>query len=137
MPGESADGVPEPAIDIGAALDLLDSSVRERGQGYCSAATEGIVTLALRKAGVPGPALGPLAHASVSDLYTAGRLPLNMTLGAVVVLRAAESADRIGQPWAMAMAAALRAAARFLELLPRDLERAFAGASRTSEPRGI
>jgi hypothetical protein len=137
MHGEAADGVPEPAMDMGAALDLLESSVRERGQGYRAAASDGIVTLALRKAGVPGPALGPLAHASVGDLYAAGRLPLNLTLGAVVVLRAAESAERDGQPWAMAMAAALRAAARFLELLPRDLERAFAGASRASELRGI
>jgi hypothetical protein len=123
-------------IDIVDALDLLDSCVRDRGEGYrslrrrlpavprtggndaCPAATDSIVTLALTKAGAPLTALRPLAHTSVADVYASGRHRINLTLGAVVVFRAAESVERRGQTWAMSLQAALRAASRFVELIP-------------------
>jgi hypothetical protein len=123
-------------IDIVDALDLLDSCVRDRGPGYRSlprrlravsptgvddafpAATESIVTLALSKAGAPLTALRLLAHTPVADVYASGRHRLNLTLGAVVVLRAAESMERHGQTWAMSLQAARRAASRFVELIP-------------------
>jgi hypothetical protein len=123
-------------IDIVDALDLLDSCVRDRGEGYRAlrrrlpavlrtgpidafpAATDSIVTLALSKAGAPLTALSPLAHMSVADVYASGRHPLDLTLGAVVAFRAAESVERRGQTWAMSLQAALRAASRFVELIP-------------------
>jgi hypothetical protein len=114
-------------IDIVDALDLLDSCVRDHGEGYRSAtgpkeavptATDSIVTLALSKAGAPLSALSPLAHTPIADLYASGRHPIPLTLGAVVVFRAAESVDRRGQTWAMSLQAALRAASRFVELIP-------------------
>jgi hypothetical protein len=123
-------------IDIVDALDLLDSCVRDRGEDYRSlrrrlpavsrtgrndafpAATDSIVTLALTKAGAPLIALSPLAHTSVADVYASERHRINLTLGAVVVFRAAESVERRGQTWAMSLQAALRAASRFVELIP-------------------
>lgn len=106
-------------IDIGEALDLLDWCVRDRGEDYRSAATDRIVPLALRKAGAPLTAVSPLARTRVADIYASDRHnPLNLTLGAVMVLSAAESAERDEQTWEIALQAALRAASRFLELIP-------------------
>jgi hypothetical protein len=113
-------------IDIIDALDLLDRCVRDRGDGYRSlsrgdafpTATDSIVALALSKAGAPLTALSPLAHTPIAELYASGRPPLPLTLGAVVVFRAAESVDRRGQTWATSYQAALRAASRFVELIP-------------------
>ncbi|MCW2541144.1 MAG: hypothetical protein JWN95_2869 [Frankiales bacterium] len=127
------------AIDIVDALDLLDRCVRERGEGYrkprrhlraisCTvgddafpSATDGIVTLALSKAGAPRAALRALAHESLADLYASGRCPFNLTLGAVVVFRAAEAAERRGQTWLMGLQAAVAAASRFVVLIPDGL----------------
>jgi hypothetical protein len=145
---------PPPAgpLDIVDALNLLDRCVRERGEGYRSlpdrlsagpddaspAATDGIVTLALSKAGAPRTALSPLAHTPVADVYASGRSPLDLTLGAVVVFRAAESLERRGQTWAASLQAAVRAASRFLELIPDgvvgDADAAAAGSHRGAPP---
>jgi hypothetical protein len=126
-------------IDIVEALDLLESCVRDRGAGYRSprrglpgvsrtgandafpTATDSIVTLALSKAGAPLTALSPLTQLSVADVYASGRHPVGLTLGAVVVFRAAEAAQRRGQTWAMSLQAALLAASRFVELIPDGL----------------
>jgi hypothetical protein len=123
-------------IDIVDALNLLDSCVRDRGndyrspprrlaavsptepQGEASAATDSIVTCALRKAGAPLAVLSALAYTPIADVYASGPPDLNLTLGAVVVFRAAEAAERLGQTWAMSLEAALRVAARFVELIP-------------------
>jgi hypothetical protein len=123
-------------IDMVEALDLLDSCVRDYGEGFRSqrrhdalpTATDSIVTLALSKAGAPLTALSPLAHTPIADLYASGRPPLPLTLGAVVVFRAAESEDRRGQTWAMCSQAALRAASRFVELIPDRVVRCAAEA---------
>jgi hypothetical protein len=129
-------------IDIVDALDLVDSCVRECGEGYRSlrrrdaipTATDSIVTLALSKAGVPLTALSPLAHTPIADLYVSGRHPLPLTLGAVVVFRAAESEDRRGQTWAICSEAALRAASRFVELIPDRVVGYAAEAVAASDP---
>jgi hypothetical protein len=123
-------------IDIVDALELLGSCIRERGESYQppyrrlpavsptepedkgSAARDSIVTLALGKAGAPPNALSAVAHLLIVDAYTAGRPPLDLSLGAVVVLHAAESAELRGQTWAMSLQAALDAASRFVELIP-------------------
>jgi hypothetical protein len=118
-------------IDIVDALDLLASCVRDRGEGYRSlhprdalpSATDSVVIYALSKAGAPLTALSPLAHTPIADLYASGRHPLPLTLGAVVVFRAAESEDRRGHTWGMSLEAALRAASRFVELAPDSVVR--------------
>jgi hypothetical protein len=122
-------------IDIVDAIDLLDSCVHDRGDGYRSphrrgsadagpggnsgpAATDSIMSLALIKAGVQGPAVSRVANSTLADVHAAGLLPLNLTLGAVVALRAAESMERRGHTWGSCLQAALRAASRFVELIP-------------------
>jgi hypothetical protein len=123
-------------IDIVDALDLLESCVRDRGEGYRSprprdafqSATDSVVTYALSKTGAPLTALSPLAHTPIGDLYATGRHPLPLTLGAVVVFRAAESEDRRGHTWGMSLEAALRAASRFVELVPDRVVRCAAEA---------
>jgi hypothetical protein len=105
-------------IDIVDALDLLDRCVRDRRVDAPPAQTDGIVAMALSKAGTPLTTLGPLSGTPVADAYASGRHPLNLTLGAVAVFRAAESAERRGQTWAMSLQAARLAASRFVELIP-------------------
>jgi hypothetical protein len=123
-------------IDIVDALELLGSCVRERGESYqppCRrlptasptesedrypAARDSIITLALSKAGAPPEALNAVAHMPIVEVYASGRPPLDLSLGAVVVLHAADSAELRGQAWAMCLQAALEAASRFVELIP-------------------
>ena len=122
-------------IDIVDALDLLDSCVRDRGDSYrstgrrgptgsfsrrypaCPAVTESIVTLVLARAGTPLTAISRVASTAVGDAYASGEHDLNLTVGAVVVLRAAESMERRGGTWGLARQAAAQAASRFAELV--------------------
>jgi hypothetical protein len=130
---------PNRVIDIGYALDLLDSCVRGRGddnqpsprhlavesphepEHIFPTAGDNIVIVAMRKAGAPPAALSALTHTCIADVYASGRPALNLTLGAVAVFRAAESAERRGQTWAMSVQAARRTASRFAELIPDKL----------------
>jgi hypothetical protein len=123
-------------IDIVDALDLLDACVRDRGAGFrsprrrgsaasprgryfsCPAARDSIVNLALIKAGVPLSAVNRLADKTVADVYSSGLHPLDLTLGAVAVLRAAESMERRGHAWGSCLQGAADAASRFIELIP-------------------
>jgi hypothetical protein len=122
-------------IDIVDALELLDSCVRDRGAGYrsthrrgsagsfsrrhpaCRTATDSIVTLVLTKAGTPLAAVSQVARTSVDDAYASGGHDLNLTVGAVAVLRAAQSMERRGETWGRARQAAAQAASRFAELV--------------------
>ncbi|MCU1655350.1 MAG: hypothetical protein JWO57_6 [Pseudonocardiales bacterium] len=108
-------------IDIVDALDLLERCVQDRRAGHRSG--NGIVALALTKGGMPLTEVSRLADTPIGDAYAAGRRPLNLTLGAVVVLRAADSVERRGQPWGLALQAALRAASRYAELIPDGVAR--------------
>jgi hypothetical protein len=126
----------EAMIDIVAALDLLDNCVRDRGADYrsrgrrgsadsrsgryytCPAATDSIVKLALIKAGAQHSAVDRLTNGSVADFYVSGPDSLNLTLGAVVAFRAAESKERLGHTWGLCLEAALHTASRFVELIP-------------------
>jgi hypothetical protein len=134
-------------IDIVDALDLLDACVRDRGAGFrsprrrgsaaspqgryfsCPAVRDSIVNLALIKAGVPLPAVSRLADKAVADVYASGRSPLDLTLGAVAVLRAAESMERRGHAWGLCLQAAVDAASRFIELIPDGVVRCAAEAA--------
>jgi hypothetical protein len=100
-------------IDIVDALDLLNGCVQERGESWLPARDEsspsaslryeagrpvmdGMVSRALANAGTPPTPCRWLIHSSVVDAYAVGQNPFNLTLGAVVVLRAAESSERSG-----------------------------------------
>jgi hypothetical protein len=131
-------------IDIVDALDLLNSCVRDRDENYRSpaldestasaswrydagrAVTDDIVTRALASAATPTTTGSWLIRRSVVDAYASGQNPFNLTLGAVIVLRAAELTDRRGETWGLSVAAAMRAASRFVEPIPvaRRRERA-------------
>ncbi|HZC51839.1 MAG TPA: hypothetical protein VE441_05020 [Mycobacterium sp.] len=81
----------------------------------------GLLTLAgdaLSLAGVSPGDLEPLHRHSVHDLYALGQLPVPLTLGAAVVLDAAEHSQDRGPPWAEAVEHARRVAVRFVTLLP-------------------
>jgi hypothetical protein len=123
-------------IDIVDALDLLNSCVRDRGENYRSpaldestasaswrydagrAVTDDIVTRALASAATPTTTGSWLMRGSVVDAYASGQNPFNLTLGAVIVLRAAQSTERRGATWGASLEAALRGASRFVELIP-------------------
>jgi hypothetical protein len=139
-------------IDIVEALDLLHSCVRECGEDYhprqrrlsvvppvghdgaLPAGVNGIVARALTKAGVPSTATAPLANSTFADVCAPASPPLNLTLGAVIAFRAAESAERRGQTWAMSLQAALQAASRFVELISRLIDSPAMSGGNVSDP---
>jgi hypothetical protein len=141
---------PDRVIDIGYALELLDNCVSDRGdqspprraavvsltgpERISPAAGDSIVIVAMRKAGAPPAALSALRHISFTELYASGRPVLNLTLGAVVVFRAAQSAEQRGQTWAVAVQAAWRTASRFAELIPDRLASPAAAAAAPERP---
>jgi hypothetical protein len=104
-------------IDIVDALDLLDSWVCQRGSDYRSA----------HRGQVARPRTGRHSYYACRDatdsVVTSGltRIGPNLTLGAVVVLRAAASVQRQGGTRGASRDAGLRAASRFVELVPDDL----------------
>ncbi|MDT4936738.1 MAG: hypothetical protein QOG80_409 [Pseudonocardiales bacterium] len=133
-------GVPaRPLIDIGTALDLLAAAVADRGGSFVYPPVPDpdrtclfrmndgpgcLVAHALSMAGVDVDELAPLRHDSIRELYRQDRLPVRLTLGALVVLAAAERSEDHGCTWGAALGRATDAAARFVDLLPvRELVR--------------
>jgi hypothetical protein len=128
---------PDSALDIGTALSLLAGVVRDRGDDYtyrpvclekgnyftCLYARDGspdcLVGVVLGRAGVPAADLEAFGDAGIHELYFAGAVPVTMTFGAVVVLRAAQLAQDRGGTWGEALLAAEMAAADFMTLVPR------------------
>lgn len=123
-------------LDVGYAIDLLVAVVRERGFGYvdppvwvngdeylsCIYAWAGeprcIVGEVFYRAGVSVAALEVLGDEGVKDLYEANRLPLRLTLGAVVVLSHAQTTQDRGCTWGEALFGVAVVAAGFVDLLP-------------------
>ena len=125
------------SIDIGVALDLLAAAVAERGPDFVYPPVDepdqvcvhdvrngppSLVRHALSLAHVKPETLGRLVNERLRVLFVAGRLPVPLTLGAVVVLDAAERAQDCGRPWGEALTDARKAAGRLLDVLP---DRAF------------
>jgi hypothetical protein len=124
-------------IDVVDALELLAACVEDRGADYrssrrrglatargerfydCPAPTDSIAGLALAKAGAPPSALDPLGQWTIADLRVGQPTAVKLTLGALVVLRAAESADRLGHAWGSCLEAALQALPAFIDLIPQ------------------
>jgi hypothetical protein len=122
-----------PLIDIGRALELLATAVKQRGEYYayppipvghrrCMYATsrgpQCIVGHALSLAQVSDEGLQALRGRGVRELYAQGRLPVRLTLGALAVFDAAQRTQDRGYAWGDALDHAARVALRFLDLLP-------------------
>jgi hypothetical protein len=127
---------PENVIDLGTALDLLAAAVRQRGADFvyrpvwvdehryltCMYAHRGapdcIVGYALAQAGVSVRALEAMRDDGVEELYLEGRFPVDVTLGALAVLRAAQQSQDRGCCWGDVLAQANAVAIRLLDLVP-------------------
>ncbi|MDT4903312.1 MAG: hypothetical protein QOH52_1328 [Pseudonocardiales bacterium] len=123
-------------IDVVQALDLLEQCVSERGCGYVYApkwsARDGystcqyvhngkpdcIIGLAFAKSGVPVETLQTLSGDRLAGLHSEHRLPIHLTLGALVVFRAAQRAQDQGLSWGVALRQATLIAGRYFDLIP-------------------
>ncbi len=130
---------PMPTMDIGTALDLLAAAVSRRGGDFvyqpvwvdepryltCLYARDGapdcIVGHVLAAAGVRPRELEAMRDDGIEDLYRAGRLPIDLTLGALAVLHTAQQSQDRGCPWGDVLAAANATAVRVLDLVPNAL----------------
>jgi hypothetical protein len=125
-----------PLLDLGGALELLAAAVEARGEyfAYPLAVGEPHASLYSRRGGprcLVGHALS-LAHVGDSDLdelddrgvrelYRHGKLPVRLTIGALVVLDAAQRTQDRGYTWGDALEYASDVAVRFLDLVPDSL----------------
>jgi hypothetical protein len=125
-----------PVIDICAALGLLAAAVERRGADFvyrsirmdkpryfaCRHANRGgpdcIVGQALALANVGARELEAIDDHGIRELYLRGKLPVPLTLGAVMVFEAAKRSQDRGHRWGDVLAHAAAAAAKFLDLLP-------------------
>ncbi|HEY2296138.1 MAG TPA: hypothetical protein VGH43_00305 [Jatrophihabitans sp.] len=113
-------------LDIGDGLDLLATAARDFG-GYnvkyrnamysFGGQAQSIVGRALLDANLTVRDLEALPDHRLRDLYRAGLLPVELTLGAVIVLDAAQRSENSGSSGEDVLADATAAAARFLDLI--------------------
>jgi hypothetical protein len=122
-------------IDVGTAVDLLARAVKDRGDdfacnpvvdpshrqhGYVYAfdgKPECIVGHALALACVDVAQLEAMRDHRLRDLYRDGRLPVRLSLGALIALDAAQQSQDRGRSWGTALDDATAAAARYLDLV--------------------
>jgi hypothetical protein len=113
-------------IDIGDALDLLARAANEGGRGYAGSQArlyalngepKSIVGHALLLANVDADDLEVMRGHWVRDLYREARLPVDLTLGALIVLDAAQRSEDLGSCGDEVLDDATAAAARFLDLI--------------------
>lgn len=122
-----------PLIDIGRALVLLATAVKQRGEysidppvshpdQACPYAPRGgaqcLVGHVLSLAQVGDNDLEAVGDRRVRALYVEGSLPVRLTLGALVVLDAAQRTEDRGYSWGDALDDATNVAVRFVDLLP-------------------
>jgi hypothetical protein len=121
-------------LTIGEVLDLLESSVRQRGPGHRAgrvrgvgalrcvdsalfhAERHGIVAAVSNRAGLTSAALSYVLSGLPGTPAVASALPPNLTLGAVMALRAAAASESRGETWGKALTSAWSAATRIVEL---------------------
>lgn len=122
-------------IDVGTALDLLARVVDDRGEDFTFApvadprhehrghvyAVDGrpqcIVGHALARASVDVAQLEQMRDEHLPDLYREGRLPVTLSLGALIALDAAQRSQDRGRAWGAALDDATSAAARYFDLV--------------------
>jgi hypothetical protein len=94
-----------------------------------------IVGQALALANVGARELEAMNDDSMRDLYLRGRLPVVLTLGAMVVFDAAQQNQDRGYRWGDVLAYATRAAANFLDLVPDSVFRVASHSPGDASPR--
>jgi hypothetical protein len=122
-------------IDVGTALDLLAWAVDDRGEDFTFTpvadpnhqhrgyvyAFDGqphcIVGHALARARVDVAELEQMRDKHLRDLYRDGRLPVTLSLGALIALDAAQRSQARGRTWGAALDDATAAAARYFDLI--------------------
>ena len=113
-------------IDMGDALDLLARAVNKRGENYVKChsrryAVDGqpqsIVGDALLDANVTVRELEAMRGHRLRDLYREAGLPVDLTLGGLIVLDAAQRSEDRGSGGADVLDDATAAAAKFLDLV--------------------
>jgi hypothetical protein len=122
-------------IDVGTALDLLARVVDDRGEdftydpvanpshqhgGYVYAfdgRPQCIVGHALARASVDVTRLEEMRDEHLRDLYRDGKLPVVLSLGALIALDAAQRSQDRGRTWGAALDDATAAAARYFDLV--------------------
>ena len=120
-------------LDIVDALDLVSTAVDDRGRDFVHRPVSGpgvindayryavggeprcIVGHALSLANVATEELESM-HEPVRDLYSDGRLPIPITLGALIVLDAAQRSEADGSPWGDVLDDAFAAAEKVRDL---------------------
>jgi hypothetical protein len=132
-----------PSIDLVRALDLLAGAVAGAGAEFVHPMIQGgrcrcpyarggglqcLVGRALSLAQVGDAELEALGDRGVRELHRQGRLPVRLTLGALIVFDAAQRCQDRGWTWADALDHATSAAERYLDLLPGS---AFGGIGRS------
>ncbi|HKC28846.1 MAG TPA: hypothetical protein VKB75_12615 [Jatrophihabitans sp.] len=130
-------------IDIGRALDLLQAAVDSYGPAFVYPPVadpehesvyrvdDGPLTLAahaLQLAGVPDTELEPLRHQPLRDLHAQGLMPVRLSMGAAVVLDAAQRSQDRGRSGGEALEEAAKVAERYMALLPDHAFEAVAAA---------
>ena len=125
-----------PLLDIGSALELLAAAVEEHGEYFAYPLAVGraheclywrragprcLVGHALSLAQVGANDLDALGDRGVRELYRHGKLPVRLTIGALVVLDAAQRTQDRGYTGADALEYASNVAVRFLDLVPDSL----------------
>jgi hypothetical protein len=121
-------------LGIADAFDLLAAAVDDRGSDFVVRSNSGpdisdyanlyafdgepqcIVGYALSLAHVRVQDLESMCDQPVRDLYRDGRLPIPITLGALIVLDAAQRSEGRGRRWGDVLDDATAAVARFLDL---------------------
>jgi hypothetical protein len=113
-------------IDIGDALELLARAVNQGSEGYAGSQArlyalngepKSVVGHALLLANVDADDLEVMRGQRVRDLYREARLPVDLTLGALIVLDAAQRSEDLGACGDEVLDDATAAAARFLDLI--------------------
>jgi hypothetical protein len=108
-------------IDIGEALDLLARAVNEIGHRDSTHAFSGerlsIVDATLFSANVNVKDLAEMRGHRLRDLYRESRLPVDVTLGALIVLDAAQRSEDRGSNADDVLDDATAAADRFMDLV--------------------
>jgi hypothetical protein len=117
---------PARLIDIGDALDLLARAVNEDSRSHAGRQArlyalhgepQSVVGHALFRANVAADDLEAMRGHRVRDLYREARLPVDLTLGALIVLDAAQRSEDLGSCGDDVLDDATDAAARFLDLI--------------------
>jgi hypothetical protein len=120
-------------VDIGRAFSLLATAVSERGACYvyppmwgrrhasmyaARTGSQCLVGHVLSLMCVADEDLEELRDRDLRTLYREDRLPVRLTLGALVVLDAAQRSQDRGYAWGDALEYATSVATAFLDLLP-------------------